>query len=108
MEDGESVEAMFTKLPISRSLSTEQIAKANSLFVQLKAKGIDWEGKKAKSALQASIYLSCICSQLPLNIASLFDDSSEVHHFMLSLKEAIKTVHIDLQAILNAKRLIKL
>lgn len=94
-------------LPISASLNSLVLEQAKSLYYQGKIKDSEWENNKVKSTMQGCIYLSCLLSSQNFNFSQLFDDISQLHSFMIRLKEILKQLAMPLQVSTTASRLIK-
>ena len=94
-------------LPISSSLSSETLDQAKSLYSQGKSKNSEWESSKQKIKVQVCVYLSCLLNSQPFEFSQLFTDISQLHSFMIGLKELIKQLPLPQQVHTTAAKLIK-
>ena len=102
-----SISSILDSLGTTLALTPSVIDLAKATFLKAYSKNEDWEDKRLKSFVQASIYLSSLESFFSLNFSKLFDDTSQLHSFMISLKEILKISCFSSQTHATANKLIK-
>lgn len=108
MESIDTEVSMYLQsLPIFRALDPATLDKVSELYRQVRAKDTDWDQRKIKTKVQSCLLLSCLYHNFPYTFSGLLDDTSQVHAFMLSLKETLKDLPYDAHLHDPGKNLIK-
>lgn len=98
---------LFSSLPISKSIPQDLKPKIFELYNQEVQRDPDYDSRKAKNILQGSILIICTTHSHPYTFASLFDDQSQLHNFMITLKHLLSSTQVDAATQQTGKKLIK-
>ena len=98
---------LYSSLPITRSIPPDLKPKIFELFNQEVQRDPDYDPRKVKNILQGSIFLICTAHSHLYTFASLFDDQSQLHNFMITLKHLLTSTQVDPTAQQTGKKLIK-
>ena len=101
------ISEIIASLPLSSTISNNTLQYAKNLYSDGKSKDPEWQNKKQKTCVQGCLYLALVSQSESFNFSSLFDDISQLHSFMITLKEILKYLSITQNVHSTATKLIK-